>query len=242
MSINFSLDPWTDNLKALQEFHTKYKHWDVPKNYDKPLSDWVRRQRTSRKGGELLQDRIDRLDAIGFDWRTKTEQDWDLNFQKLAKGEVVPSSWEDEQRKKWREGNLSEDQIKLLESIGMRADPRSETLDDHIKELVAFRVEFGHWNVSIKYDKTLYGVVNNLRTAFNNEELSQDYIDRLDAIGFDWRGVHQQKWDEMFQKLANGEDVPNWWKEAQRASYRKGSLAKDRRKRLEQVGFKLEVN
>jgi Helicase associated domain len=70
---------WHERLASLKEFHVQYKHTNVPSNYedDKPLAVWVKCQRRQmklfRRGvkSTMTQERIDALEALGFDWNPR---------------------------------------------------------------------------------------------------------------------------------------------------------------------------
>jgi hypothetical protein len=63
-------------LKNLQEYKAKHGHTRVSRGTsDKPFSDWVSKQRTFRKRGQLAQCRIDALDKLGFTWTLKHDLD-----------------------------------------------------------------------------------------------------------------------------------------------------------------------
>ncbi len=73
-SIGFSWSPggnaWAAMFKKLCDYKTEHGHCDVPqdRNGHRDLSAWVQHQRTRRRKGVLEQDRIDRLEKIGFTW------------------------------------------------------------------------------------------------------------------------------------------------------------------------------
>lgn len=148
-SVKFSLDPhpdkWSKNLKALQDYHAKFNSWNVPQRRNKALYNWVRRQRTAKGNNELSQKRIDRLDDIGFDWRTENEQQWDEKFDALVTykekfGDCdVPYDFKDDpelghwvydqrrlgNREHYRKGKqlkLRDDRRKRLQEIGFNFD------------------------------------------------------------------------------------------------------------------------
>ena len=62
---------WDKVFSALVEFKKKHRHCDVPERWvdNRSLANWVQNQRNRKKKGKLSQDRIDRLEQMGFCWR-----------------------------------------------------------------------------------------------------------------------------------------------------------------------------
>ena len=96
------------------------------------LGNWVHTQRTLHKQGRLDQERIDRLDSLGFTWDLRRER-WDEMFAVLkdyrrAIGHCdVPQSWSENrklgnwvmmQRTAYKAGRLDGEQIERLQAIG----------------------------------------------------------------------------------------------------------------------------
>lgn len=61
---------WDKRFSQLLAFKKRFGHCDVPCHWpkDRLLGHWVSNQRSFRKKGVLSQERIDRLDQIGFRW------------------------------------------------------------------------------------------------------------------------------------------------------------------------------
>ena len=98
------------------------------------LGNWVHTQRTLRKQGRLENERIARLDLIGFTWDLRRER-WDEMFAVLedyrrATGHCdVPQAFSDNpklgnwvmmQRSAYKAGRLDSEQIERLRAIGFR--------------------------------------------------------------------------------------------------------------------------
>ena len=59
--------PWEIRFKELVEYKANHGDCNVPQSQGK-LGKWVDRQRSNHKDGTLPQDRINRLNGMGFDW------------------------------------------------------------------------------------------------------------------------------------------------------------------------------
>lgn len=126
--------------KAYQKALTYYRtHGDlnIPSSYqvgDTRLGRWLSYQRELYANGRLLQDRIEKLEAIGMVWKKPTQ--WDKSFAQakmyyethgnlLAAADYVTSDglwldrWIHAQRKARTEGKLTSRQLRQLDSIGI---------------------------------------------------------------------------------------------------------------------------
>jgi len=127
---------WEEVYAELVDYRHVHGHCRIStlsENYQL-LGNWVHTQRTLRKQGRLDQDRIDRLDAIGFTWDLRRER-WDTMFATLqdyhsANGHCdVPQTWPENrklgnwvmmQRTAFKAGRLDGEQIERLQAIGFR--------------------------------------------------------------------------------------------------------------------------
>ena len=130
-------------------------------------------------------------------------------------------------------------------------------------ELKRYKARHGDCNVRRSQGK-LGKWTHNQRTAFRDDTLAQDRIDRLNSIGFDWApkkseierlrykvgGRVNNLWDVRFRELKqyrakHGDCNVNTqkqgklgkWVTTQRAAYRADTLAQDRINRLNSIGF-----
>ena len=92
--------------------------------------------------------------------------------------------------------NLSPDRIERLEDFFFKWHVHDASFEKRCHELVAFKKEFGHCNVprSYKGNPSLRNWCNIMRNAYSKKQkgnkirsnLSQDRIERLEEIGFEW--------------------------------------------------------
>ncbi|WP_257616748.1 DEAD/DEAH box helicase [Chlamydia suis] len=262
-------EAWEKNFLELQRFREEHGHCKVPDRYPQnpQLASWVSNQRTDFKEGKLAEDKIARLEEIGFVWRV-LEEVWEKNFLELQRFREehghceVPNrypqnpqlaSWVSHRRRDFKEGRLSEDKIARLEEIGFVWRVFEEAWEENFLELQRFREEYGHCKVPNRYPENpqLASWVSNQRYAFKKGELSEDKIVRLEELGFVWR-VFEEAWEENFLELQRFQEehghckVPNRypqnpslgvWVSNQRADFKEGKLSEDRIARLEEIGF-----
>jgi superfamily II DNA or RNA helicase len=154
---------WIAYFEALKSFNATFGHFDVPKEYpSKPkLKNWCLEQRTRYRRGQLEQDRIAMLESIGFVWKKKAsraasmleslrkfkEQHGHCNVPNTFKPNQSLATWVTTRRKAWREGKISEEELKQLNSIGFIWIPFNAKWNQNLTELAQFRQQHGHCNV-----------------------------------------------------------------------------------------------
>lgn len=139
---------WNAYFRCLAAYLERTGNTDVPiawKENGVQLGRWLRRQKELYAGGELRQDRVQRLQAIGlvFD-RNQHEQAWERHFQAVRRyvetsGDTdVPKSlkdtdgvdlrrWVQIQNAQSRKGALSSEKTERLRAIGVLSDAQRPT-------------------------------------------------------------------------------------------------------------------
>jgi len=223
-----------ERCNQLLRFKEEFGHCNIPKRYagNPSLGEWCSHTRSAYKkiqkgmkaNSNLSQDRIERLEEIGFQWKVNV------------------------------------------------------TFEERCHELIAFKEEFGHCNVTRRYagNPSLGQWCRDIRNAYNriqkglktNSNLSQGRIERLKEIGFKWQ-VLMTDYDKVFQKhccdltsfkeefghcnvpsrYAGNPSLGHWCGEMRRAYNRiqKGmktnyNLSQARIEHLEEIGFQWKVN
>jgi hypothetical protein len=163
------------------------------------------------------------------------------------------SSWVDSQRQNERSDKLSNERRCKLEGLGFVWDPRATSWQDMYRQLAVFKAEYGHCNLPVEYSKNpaLGSWVNYQRQARRRGELPDHRIGQLDALGFVWEPF-MRGWDEMLRQLVKFKaehkhcNVPQryqpnlelaTWVNKQRTTKMRGSLSRDRVRRLNELGF-----
>jgi hypothetical protein len=120
----------------LFEFKEVHGHCNVTDSWPENLrlARWVMTQRQMYRKGKLSEDRVRRLEAIGFVW-CRQGQAWNEMFQRLIRYKEVhgdcdvPSGWKEDpqlgswvvkQRYRGKKGLLTEERIGRLDEVGMR--------------------------------------------------------------------------------------------------------------------------
>ena len=158
-------------------------------------------------------------------------------------------------------GTLTQQQIERLDSIGMVWETRSETAwAKGLEAAKRYRQQYGDLQVPSQYkDDTGFALGNwirNTRARYRNGGLTQDQIEKLEALDIVWNMV-DSRWEQCYaEAAAYYEQHGNLafpkhyvtesglrlgpWLENQRASYLKGELPEDKIQRLEAIGMMWE--
>ena len=126
------LKTWDERFTELKKYKKKYKHCNVSRR-DGSLGSWVSIQRSAYNNKKLTEEKIKKLESMGFVWeidnalRTKR---WDEMFAELkkykkkykhcnvARRDGSLGAWVSTQRTTYKQNKLSQEKIDLLESIG----------------------------------------------------------------------------------------------------------------------------
>ena len=155
-------------------------------------------------------------------------------------------------------GNLTEQQIARLDSIGMEWGNRNDAAWEHgLEEARKFREQFGNLQVPAKYktkdDYPLGKWINNARKRRSDGKLTEERIRQLNQLGMAWK-VFDVRWEQGYALAMNyaakhgdlnvpvnytteeGEKLGAWILN-QRTAYAKEMLSQDQIGRLEKIGI-----
>ncbi len=231
------------------------------------LGRWVSGQRGAKRAGSLSDEWIQRLNEIGFEWNV-VDARWEGFFDELLVYKVehgntnIPVKWQTDlgqwastQRSAKSNGALSEDRIRRLDEIGFEWDSVGAQWENWFRELLAYKVEHGDTEVPARWGDGLGSWVANQKQRKKLGKLTEERIQQLDGIGFNW-GVSIPKlgWEARFRELCEYQteygdlNVPQRfqtglgkWISMQRMLKKDGSLLKDRVRRLNEIGFEWDA-
>lgn len=192
-----SNDLWEQNYAAATQYYLKHGDLEVPIKYETPsgfgLGVWLGAQRAAHKAGELPQEQVERLDALGMDWTNRNDRKWmslydvaaayyhehgNLNVpsEYVTPDGVLLGKWVARQRYAYLNPDRSSARVTperkaLLDKLGMvweKYDPWQERYD----LALAYKTEHGDLEIPSVY-KTADGVwlgswVNRQRQALNS--------------------------------------------------------------------------
>ena len=193
-------ESWNARFGRLADFKNRHGHCDVRKRDDVRLAEWVNDLRKRRKTS-LPQDRAEALDALGFDWDSCLERDWEEMFAALveykrSRGDCnVPPVWTENmtlgrwvntQRQEKKKRRLSEQRITRLNAIGFVWVSFAAKWDKSYQLLVEYKNTYGHCNVPQKWKENpaLGKWVSDQRKKWRDKNIDQEQNDLLTALGF----------------------------------------------------------
>ena len=265
-------EQWEKRFAELITFKETHGHCNVSDRYPEnpQLGVWVTNQRSIKSRGKHTEDRIRRLEELGFEWSQLDEQ-WEKRFAELITFKEthghcnVPRTypenpqlgvWVTNQRTNRSVGKLSEIRIRRLGELGFEWDSRETKWENMLLELKQYKKAKGNCNVPARYPENpqLAEWGNTQRTRKVDGKLSEDRIRRLEELYFEWDPLGAQ-WENMFTELikfkeANGHyrvsrtypENPQLatWVNTQRKTWNAGKLSEDRIRRLEELRFEFD--
>jgi GNAT superfamily N-acetyltransferase len=251
---------------ALIEYKRKHGDCKVPHAWpDNPqLATWVVTQRSARSASSLNENRIHRLEEIGFAWDSRAAL-WeemfaalleykrrygDCNVPKRWKKNTPLATWISVQRVANRSGKLNDVRIGRLNEIGFVWDPITATKEGMFEALIEFQRKHGHCNVPQRWPENprLATWIATQRRFQKFGKLGEESIRRLEKLGFVWNSRDAQ-WEETFAEFVESQrkhaDCNVWshnpklaaWITAQRQLRKSRKLSKERIRRLEESGI-----
>jgi hypothetical protein len=165
------------------------------------------------------------------------------------------ATWVSEQRLRRKNKGLIPEREKLLNKIGFSwSEDLTEQYDKHwnnmFLRLKKYKTNYGNMRVTTKRDKELKSWVWSQRVMIKQGMLPSDKTKKLESIDFILRDVRKNSWDKMYSEMQQymekfgTQPVPkaqypglSHWINAQRQSYTKGILSKERIKKLDKINF-----
>ena len=239
---------WEKGFASAQKYRTEHGDLLVPVRYrdknDFALGEWIVYNRQRYLGGNLTQNRIERLEAIGMVWSTSNDL-WEQNYAAatqyyLEHGDLeVPIKyetlsgfglgvWLGAQRAAHKAGELPQEQVERLDALGMDWTNRNDRKWMSLYDVAAaYYHEHGNLNVPSEYvtpDGVLLGKwVARQRYAYLNPDRSSARVTPerkalLDKLGMVWEKYDpwQERYDlALAYKTEHGDlEIPSIYKTA----------------------------
>ncbi|MCR5728708.1 MAG: Helicase associated domain protein [Lachnospiraceae bacterium] len=269
---------WSKAFSALKAYKDSFGNVEVPAEYKTDdgmaLGRWLRNIRTKHDEGALKAYQSERLELLGVRWGSVFDSRWQACYEKaleyysLHSDLLVPKSyetadgvklgtWISGQRAAFRKGKLREEQIKLLDAIGMSWNRYENKWDIGYECALLYHGAGGDINsVPDEYEKDgvhLKSWLSTQRIRYHEGKLSADRQKALEKLGMNWN-LHENQWDNGYRHAVSFVEehgdltVPTRyecmdgfklksWLNNQRTSYRKGKLSLHQVNRLEAIGM-----
>ena len=277
-------DLWEIRFQAAKAYYDEHGDLNIPvghKEAGRDLRAWLDRQKQYANRPDASRSskgKIEKLRSIGlFDEPSAEERKW-LKRYEVAKayynehGDLNPPkncvidtfdlyTWVYMQRKKRREGGLTQDRIDLLDKIGMEWGNLNELenarlYEQGFKHLEQFIAENGIAQLKARTvcedGYALGSWITNCKRRYKLGELAEEYVERFRKLRVplddddQWEYRYQQVkafFDEhdcshLPEKLI-GEDGTylSLWLAKQRRAYPKGELSKEQMRKMDEIGY-----
>lgn len=204
---------------------------------------------------KAYQSRADWLAEVRWNERYNQLKDFKARFGHC----VVLQSWHEHggfgtwvSRLRQRRKDLTATQTDRLNKLGFDWDPKATRWELRFAELRAFHAEFGHARVPLNWPRNrILGRWVSLQRQVRKAKgsLSQARTEKLDSLGFVWATSMEKKWDRRYAELRRFQEkhghcnvgkksVLGLWVATQRITLKIGKLSADRKRRLDQLGFR----
>ena len=225
---------WDLMYEAAKRYYQENGDLDVPKRYvtaeGYTLGSWLATQRLVHEGkvrGNLTQEQTERLEAIGFSWKSVKDMAWDRYYSAACRyyaehGDLLVNiseknycgvdlgSWIANLRSYRKNGiktaYLTPERIEALEKIGMVWSAVDYLWERNFRSALNYHREHGDLDVPAAYtDKDgirLGAWIYSLRAAMkdknNRAKLTREQICRLDELGMLWGSKQDIVWQKNY--------------------------------------------
>ena len=229
-------DSWEIRYVLAKQYFEKHGDLNIPSNYKVDgiwLAKWINEQRQiyigNRGNKRLTEDQVRRLEAIGMTWENRNHvlQDdaWHSQYRAVqAFYEIcghlnIPSEydggkgknltkWITRQRAARVAGKLTDEQITLLDALGM-----AWIIEDPWEVGFRYATEYytAHGNLLVSTDyicpdgfplgNWISNQRSNAKTTDKYRKLDKEQIRRLESIGMIW-DMMEFRWQEAYQRAA----------------------------------------
>lgn len=271
-------DTWNVKYQAAKRFYYENGHLDIPADYVTAdgvfLGRWYRSVKNNYRLGQLSEEKQRQLEEIGMKWDSVKDRTWTLFFE-LAKdyykrhGDlninakyetedgVKLGTWISSQRYSYNNGNLSDERIALLESIGMSWQRDISRWEEGFLHARVYFEKNDFLNPSADYvcddGFPLGRWIATQRRKYQAGKLAESRISQLEKLKIDW-SPSEALWQEGYRnaleysKTHGNLYVPaafvndngcklGIWLNNQRAKYKSGKLSREHTEILENIGM-----
>lgn len=221
---------WEVLCQAAADAAAKEGTLELPRSYTihsgVPVGKWLELQRQVQAGqrpGRLTAEQAAKLEKLGIRWNHRLEAAWEKGFASAQKyrtehGDLlVPVRYRDKNdfalgewivynRQRYLGGNLTQNRIERLEAIGMVWSTSNDLWEQNYAAATQYYLEHGDLEVPIKYETPSgFGLgvwLGAQRAAHKADELPQEQVERLDALGMDWTNRNDRKWMSLYDVAA----------------------------------------
>ncbi len=213
---------WDINYPEAIKFFEKHGHLDIPVSYITEtgikLGVWYRSIRGLYRDKMLTEEKQKLLENIGIEWTSIKIRTW-MKYYNLAKEYYEKHSdlavhakyvtkdgfnlgvWISSQRYSRKKGTLSQEQIDLLDNIGMSWHQFKNKWDLGYDYALKYYEEYGNIDVPMGYENydgfKLGAWIATQRNKYRNSKLKPTQIQRLEKICIEWNPT-KDAWNNAY--------------------------------------------
>ena len=225
---------WEEYYREAAAFREKEGHLEIPAGFVTPqglfVGSWLQTQRRIYMGkipGQLSEEQIKRLEALGIRWESHSDRQWDKYYAQAARyyeengnldvklsyvteEGVRLGIWLNNLRQYRQNGSrmLSKKRQNQLEQIGMIWDKLAFKWERGCMAAQEYRKRYGNLEVPAGY-VTEEGFRLGIWIAAQRQNrrggnkgalpLTKEQIARLDGLGMNWAGKQAGQWERCYQ-------------------------------------------
>jgi hypothetical protein len=209
-------------IEELSIYKKQHGHINIKRYENKRLYDFISNIRTSLKNLTKKDDKDhETVGAIGGRSSSKKCPRINLTTERMVALASVGFVWETPKGRPpaAAAAAVSGHNISDLDTINNTITTSTTkstkiSFEERIEHLRLFKLQHGHLNIKVEDDRSLYTFCHNIRNARRSKrgggnDLTNDRLAALDAIGFDWRLKKQQQQQEVVGGISNNYDSNN---------------------------------
>ena len=270
---------WSERLEQMRAYYAEHGELNIPGTYVTKdgfhLGRWYCEMKRQYRNGTLPQEKREQLEKAGMLWSSVHLSRWARHYQEAkafyqANGHLnVPRScvtedgfhlavWVSAQRQKRLKGELTPEQVGMLEEIGCVWETTDSRWEAGFHALEAYKRSFGTANIPFDFvtdeQFKLGQWLTIQRKNYRKGSLEKQKRTRLEALGVEWN-VFQAKWQTgydhaaAFAKVYGHLNVKHQyraedgyklgvWISTQRERYREKRISEEEIRALETIGMK----
>ena len=278
------IDQWEEKFQIAKVYYDEHGDLNVPTKLminGCRLRSWLSRQKRNAKGrksSDITEEQIEKLRSIGLldedDYRDRV---WFSRYDAaktyytehgdliVPKGYIVDGFnlgiWVQKQKQKYKNGELSQERIDLLNKIGMEWEYLFELANaqaydngfEHLAEFIAGNDPNMIKSNTVSPDGYALGNwVMACRERYRKGELADEYIERFHQLNYPLDS--DEKWDYIYQEVKEYFEendtmtLPekyygrsgfslSFWLGKQRRAYAKGELTEEQMRKMDAIGY-----
>ena len=219
---------WEENYAEAVKYYCQHGDLNVPQKYTTDsgvkLGQWIGNLKFNARRGTIPADRLEKLQEIGFDWRSRSEKSFEKGFQELliynekfgnynvpmlyvTDGGFKLGDWLYRKKVDHQLGRLPKERYRRLTEIGVDLT-MADDWDEKMKLVEAYYAEHGNADIPARYVvegvwlNTWYSTQRRIVLGQQKGSLSDEQLKRLEAVGMKLGLTKKEElWQRYYEQL-----------------------------------------